>query len=68
MTTAYIVTVHGRDYYELHPIVHLRYETALAEWNATRLALIEEHREFIGYTQKDLAAETRPECVQWHRE
>ena len=68
MTTAYIVTVQGCDWYELRPVVYLRYETALAEWNATRLSLIDRQRELIGYAQKDLAAETDPECAQVYRD
>ena len=68
MTTAYIVTVQGCDWYELRPVVHLRYQTALAEWHSTRLSLIDRHREFIGYTQKDLAAETNPEHAKMYRE
>ena len=65
-TTVYVVTVQGIDWYHLLPVVHLRYETALAAWNEARLALIRDQREYIARHKRNLRTETHPDFVQIH--
>jgi len=65
-TTVFIVTVQGCDWYDLRPVAHLRYETALAAWNEERLKLIERQREYIERHKRHLRTETHTDFVQLH--